>query len=75
MAELRIVRAQGYAVIDQEVELGLRSIAVPLLNARGVAVAALNLGLPVHAGDAGTLVTRYLPALTRVQGDIRKILR
>ncbi|MFG1300895.1 IclR family transcriptional regulator C-terminal domain-containing protein [Xanthobacter sp. V3C-3] len=75
MAQVRIVRDQGYAVIDQEVELGLRSIAVPLLNARGVTVAALNLGLPAHAGDPQTLVTRYLPALTRVQGEIRKILR
>ena len=75
MAQVRIVRDQGYAVIDQEVELGLRSIAVPLLNARGVTVAALNLGLPAHAGDPQTLVTRYLPALARVQGEIRKILR
>lgn len=75
MAEVRATRARAYAVIDQEVELGLRSIAVPLLNARGGTVAALNLGLPVHAGDAETMVSRYLPALTRVQGEIRKILR
>lgn len=75
LAQVRIARERGHAVIDQEVELGLRSIAVPLLNARGVTVAALNLGLPAHAGDADTLVARYLPALTRVQGEIRKILR
>lgn len=75
MAEVRAVRCRGYAVIDQEVELGLRSIAVPLLNARGTTVAALNLGLPAVAGDAETLVTRHLPALCRVQGEVRKILR
>ncbi|HQS09807.1 MAG: IclR family transcriptional regulator [Rhizobiales bacterium 24-66-13] len=75
MAEVRATRARAYAVIDQEVELGLRSIAVPLLTARGGTVAALNLGLPVHAGDVETMVSRYLPALTRVQGEIRKILR
>ncbi len=75
MAELKGARERGYAVIDQEVELGLRSIAVPLLNARGVAVAALNLGLPALAGDVETLSARYLPALVRVQGEIRKILR
>lgn len=75
MAQVRIARERGHAVIDQEVELGLRSIAVPLLNARGVTVAALNLGLPAHAGDAETLVARHLPALYRTQGEIRKILQ
>lgn len=75
MGAVRRARERGHAVIDQEVELGLRSIAVPLLNARGVTVAALNLGLPTHAGDAEALVARYLPPLERVQGEIRKILR
>ncbi len=75
MAQVKGARERGYAVIDQEVELGLCSIAVPLLNARGVTVAALNLGLPALAGDAETLAARYLPALVRVQGEIRKILR
>ncbi len=46
MAEIARVRAAGHAVIDQEVEIGLRSIAVPLLSARRVVVAAVNLGLP-----------------------------
>ncbi len=39
MAELNRVRAQGFAVIDQEVELGLRSIAVPLHGNRPVVTA------------------------------------
>lgn len=75
MARVRRAREDGHAVIDQEVELGLRSIAVPLLNARGATVAALNLGLPALRGDVETLVTSYLPALRRVQEEIRKILR
>lgn len=50
MARLAQVRAQGHAVIDQEVELGLRSLAVPLMNAHGSVVAAVNLGLPAVAG-------------------------
>ncbi|MBP6738220.1 MAG: helix-turn-helix domain-containing protein, partial [Rhodobacteraceae bacterium] len=44
LAELYRVRAQGHALNDQEVEDGLRSIAVPILNARGRTVAALNIG-------------------------------
>lgn len=69
------VRMQGFAIIDQEVELGLRSIAVPILNARGRVVAALNLGLPALAEDAGSLKSRYLPALLAVQAELRKVLR
>ncbi len=75
MGAVRDARERGYAVIDQEVELGLCSIAVPLLTARGTTVAALNLGLSALAGDADTLAARYLAALVRVQGEIRKILR
>ena len=69
------VHAQGFALIDQEVELGLRSIAVPILNARGRVVAALNLGLPALTEDAGSLKPRYLPALLAVQSELRKVLR
>jgi IclR family pca regulon transcriptional regulator len=75
MARVHLAREDGYAVIDQEVEMGLRSIAVPLLNARGVTVAALNLGVPVIGDSAQSLVTRYLPALKRIQAEIKKVLR
>ena len=74
-AELAQVRAAGYAVIDQEVELGLRSIAVPLVSARGTAVAALNLGLPARPEPIADLPARYLPALRGVQAQLRDILR
>ena len=45
--EIARSRAQGYALVDQELELGLRSIAVPLRNFRGDVVAARNVS--VHA--------------------------
>lgn len=44
MAELARVRAAGHALIDQEVELGPRSLAVPLVNAHGRVLAALKPG-------------------------------
>jgi IclR family transcriptional regulator, pca regulon regulatory protein len=74
MAELAKVRAQGYARIDQEVELGLRSLAVPLLDSRGRTVAALNLGLPVRDESMEAIVSRFLPALQRVQAELRRVL-
>ncbi|MGX5666789.1 IclR family transcriptional regulator [Rhizobium daejeonense] len=75
MERIRAVRAQGYAVIDQEVELGLRSIAVPVLTARGITVAALNIGLPARGDDVSDLAARYLPKLLTVQAELKKMLR
>jgi IclR family pca regulon transcriptional regulator len=47
-AVLGKVRRQGYALVDQELEAGLRAVAVPIHDADGTVVAALNLA--VHAG-------------------------
>ena len=43
MAEIRKVREQGYAVVDQELEPGLIAVAVPVRNLRGQVVAAINI--------------------------------
>ena len=75
MAELARIRAEGHAVIDQEVEIGLRSIAVPLVTSRRVTVAAVNLGLPARGEPIEALVARYLPPLREVQARMREILR
>lgn len=74
MARIAAARADGFAIIDQEVELGLRSIAVPILDARGHTVAALNLGVPALTESPSALQTRYLPALRLVQSELRKII-
>jgi IclR family pca regulon transcriptional regulator len=63
MAELQSVREQGYAVIDQELELGLCSIAVPLRNRRGEVVAALNVGAPAAHVAPSQLVHQFLSPL------------
>lgn len=69
------VRRQGYALIDQEVQMGLRSIAVPVYNSRGAIVAAMNVGVAATQEPAEHLVTLYLPALQRVQAELRQMLR
>jgi IclR family transcriptional regulator, pca regulon regulatory protein len=75
MAELARVRAAGYAAIDQEVETGLRSLAVPLVTSRGATVAALNLGLPARGEGMEEIAGRYLPVLRGVASRLRDILR
>ncbi|WP_320194555.1 IclR family transcriptional regulator [Agrobacterium rosae] len=74
MAELDRIRGRGYSLIDQEVEVGLRSIAVPIFNMRGQTVAALNVGLPATAASMDDLVEQYLPPLLVVQAELRGML-
>lgn len=68
-------RRDGYAIIDQEVELGLRSIAVPLYSVHGRVVAALNTGVAAVQAEGAELAGLYLDALLKVQEGLRRVLR
>ena len=74
MGLLEDVRRQGYSINDQEVEIGLRSIAVPLQTVRGQIVAALNVGLPAGAEPMSALIERYVPALLKVKAELAQML-
>lgn len=74
MAELAQARAQNFAAVDQEVEQGLRSIAVPVKNARGTVVAALNTGLAASATPMDEIIRTYLPPLQEVSRELRSVL-
>lgn len=74
-AELRRVRRQGYAIVDQELEEGLRSIAAPVRDRDGEVVAAVN--IPVAAGRNSVesvrrdLLPHLLATVARIEGDLR----
>jgi IclR family pca regulon transcriptional regulator len=74
MKELAKVRQQGYALIDEELEIGLRSIAVPILDARGSVMAAANVGVQAQRVSSQTLIEEVLPRLFAIQGELRKLL-
>ena len=57
------VRAQGWALVDQELEDGVRSIAAPLRDRSGRAVAALNIGTQVNRVTMKQLRGEFLPLL------------
>lgn len=73
-AEIARVREQGYAVIDQELEIGLCSIAVPVRNDRGRVVAAINVGAPAAILPAADLPGHCLPAMLEMQAVLRPLL-
>ncbi|PYB72615.1 IclR family transcriptional regulator [Rhizobium wuzhouense] len=73
-AEIARVREQGYAVIDQELEIGLCSIAVPVRNDRGRVVAAINVGAPAAVLPASELPGHCLAAMREVQARLKPLL-
>nr|CAD6430337.1 IclR family transcriptional regulator [Rhizobium sp. Q54] len=75
MEELVKVRREGFAIIDQELELGLCSIAVPLRNAHGQVVAAVNIGAPAAQIPANQLAERFLRPLLDIAHTLQPILR
>jgi IclR family transcriptional regulator, pca regulon regulatory protein len=70
------VRRQGYAVTDQELEQGLRSAAVPIHDASGAAVAALNVSVHASRATMPELRASFLPpareAAAAIDAEVRK---
>jgi IclR family transcriptional regulator, pca regulon regulatory protein len=67
-------RTDGYAIVDQELEPGLRSIAVPLRGAGDAVVAALNVGMQATGVPLDDLRIRILPALRATAERISRAL-
>jgi IclR family KDG regulon transcriptional repressor len=55
--ELAVVKVQGYAIDDEESEIGLRAIAAPIRNYSGDVVAAISIAGPVHRMAKKTLLS------------------
>jgi IclR family transcriptional regulator, pca regulon regulatory protein len=72
--ELSTVAKQGFALIDQELELGLRSLAVPVFAGRGRAVAAINIGTQAARTTKTQLLQEYLPVLRKAAKNISSCL-
>ncbi len=62
-AAILLVREQGFALVDQEAEVGFRSLAVPLRRYDGSLVAAMNLGAQVERTSPAVMLERFLPRL------------
>jgi len=69
-AALREVRARGWALTDEQLAPGIRSIAAPLRDGEGEVIAALN--VTVHAAETPVevLTGEYLPLLLQTAGAI-----
>ena len=64
------VRSRGYALVDQELEFGLRSLAAPVRNRHGTVVAAVNLSSHVSRVSREQARDQLLPPLLRAVAEI-----
>jgi IclR family pca regulon transcriptional regulator len=74
MMLLEEVRAQGYAVSDEELELGLRSIAVPILDVGGQTVASISIAVSTSRRTLENMLETLLPELESVRRMLAAML-
>jgi IclR family pca regulon transcriptional regulator len=74
-AELVRIRAQGWALVDQELEEGLRSVAAPIRDRSGRVAAAVNVSAHASRASRDTVRKLLLPPLLataqRIEADLR----
>lgn len=69
-ARVRACRAEGFALSDEELELGVRSMAVPVRNRAGSMVAALSIAVRADRMGLEEFREAFLPALLRAQARL-----
>ncbi|HYC09978.1 MAG TPA: IclR family transcriptional regulator C-terminal domain-containing protein [Steroidobacteraceae bacterium] len=73
-AAVERARAQGYAYVEQELQEGLYSLAVPVRDGRGQTIAALNAGMPFRVDARAHALKKVLPALRNGARSIERTL-
>ena len=63
LREIALVRSNGYAINDEELEIGLRSLAVPVRTGRGELIAAMSLSVSTSRMTRDEAIERLLPEL------------
>ncbi len=74
METLTQIKQQGYCIINQEMELGLLSIAVPVLTAKGICIGGITVGVFASVYTPDKLVSVFLPNMLNAQSSLQKIL-
>jgi IclR family pca regulon transcriptional regulator len=71
---VRTARTVGYATTDQELEIGLRSIAVPVIDSRGTMVAAMSASASSARVSMQQMIKGFLPSLKANAGALGRAL-
>ena len=71
---IRRARSDQFALTDGELELGLRSIAVPVRNRQSQVVAAMNIGVHAARVSSKEMIQRFLPVLQESARNLSQYL-
>lgn len=74
MAILKKVAKDGHCIVDEELEVNLRAIAVPVRNAAGAVVGALNVSTQSSQTSRADLLERFLPPMQQMAAELRPLL-
>jgi len=67
-------RNDGYCLVEEELELGLCSLAVPVRNAQGTVVAAMNVSAQAGRISSATMLEHMLPVLHAAAESLAPVL-
>jgi len=71
---VRDAKANGFAIADGELESGLCSLAVPVVNHKGQLIASLNAVAPSSRVRGNEMIDRFMPQLKAIADDLQPIL-
>jgi IclR family pca regulon transcriptional regulator len=74
LASILNASQQGYALLEQQLEVGVRGLAVPLKNHKAETIGALSLHMPIGNEETAEAVRRALPALQQVASELRNLV-
>ncbi|MBB1630115.1 IclR family transcriptional regulator C-terminal domain-containing protein [Cupriavidus sp. UME77] len=74
MAEIRRAGAQGYALVEQQLQIGVRGVAVPLRDRHGKVIAALSVNMQIGDESAEQALERVLRVLQDTAISIMRVL-
>ena len=73
-ATIRAARTNGYALVEEQLQVGVRGIAVPLKNRHGDVIAALSVNMPIGTESSDDAIKRVLPALQETANAMLNVL-
>jgi IclR family transcriptional regulator, pca regulon regulatory protein len=70
IADVANARQNGYAITDEELVIGRRSVAAPIVNAEGASMAAVSISVPAHLYSLEDLENKFAPEVVRTASQI-----
>ncbi|KDP86448.1 MULTISPECIES: IclR family transcriptional regulator domain-containing protein [Cupriavidus] len=74
LAEIRKAGAQGYALVEQQLQIGVRGVAVPLRDRHGKVIAALSVNMQIGEESAEQALERVLQVLQDTAISVMRVL-